>query len=324
MSYNRLTCIRTVILIMTPESSFCFVTLVTLWLPQSYFLRLHREIANRAGTYSLYHRNLSTSNDGWSGVHPSLEPGRVWERSVSALHRGLCVPESGISDMSLSTSRVSLSYGDGDQTTYAVRDLTTSFPDRGFHGIMGPSGSGKSSLLYLLSGLKLPTEGEVFYASATLSRASEAERVRLRRERFGFVFQQPFLLNYLNARENVLVAARKQDRAAERRVDALLDELRILPLAERYPAHLSGGEKQRLAVARAMVNEPEVIFADEPTAALDHANGRAVIELLARYRERGAVIVVTHDPSMIEEADRIYHLADGQLERIEERSPAGK
>ncbi len=220
--------------------------------------------------------------------------------------------------MSLRTENVTLSYGDGDQITYAVRDVSAAFPERGFYGIMGPSGSGKSSLLYLLSGLKLPTSGDVIYGGQSLSRMSDGERGRTRRERFGFVFQQPFLLNYLTARENVLVAAPAGDRQAKTRVDALLDELHILPLAERYPAHLSGGERQRLVVARAMINQPAIIFADEPTAALDHANGRAVIELLMRYRTQGAVIVVTHDPSMLAEADSIYHLTDGLLDHIEE------
>jgi putative ABC transport system ATP-binding protein len=221
--------------------------------------------------------------------------------------------------MSLGTNNVTLSYFDGDQTTYAVRDLTADFPECGFFGIMGPSGSGKSSLLYLLSGLKLPTAGDVLHEGRSLPRMRENERVRLRRECFGFVFQQPFLLNYLTARENILVAARKGERDAPRQVDALLDELNILHLGNRYPAHLSGGERQRLVVARAMINRPAIIFADEPTAALDHANGRAVIELLMRYRDRGAVLVVTHDPSMVAEADRVYHLRDGNLDHIEAR-----
>lgn len=222
--------------------------------------------------------------------------------------------------MSLRTENVSLSYGDGDQITYALRNVSVSFPERGFFGIMGPSGSGKSSLLYLLSGLKRPTSGDVFYRSKAFSQMSDSQQVRLRRECFGFVFQQPFLLNYLTARENVLVAAAAGDRQAHQRVDTLLNDLRIGHLANRFPAHLSGGERQRLVVARAMINQPDIIFADEPTAALDHANGRAVIELLMQYRERGAVLVVTHDPMMVEAADLVYHLADGQLNRIEERS----
>ena len=224
--------------------------------------------------------------------------------------------------MSLEARSVSLSYGDGDQITYAVRSVTTSFPEHGFFGIMGPSGSGKSSLLYLLSGLKQPSAGDVLYEARALSSRSDAERTRLRRRRFGFVFQQPYLLNYLTARENVLAAALPDDQDSSRYVDSLLDSLNIAHLGKRFPAHLSGGERQRLIVARSMMNRPSIIFADEPTAALDHTNGRAVIDMLASYRERGAVIVVTHDPAILEAADRIYHLYDGLLDRVENRSGA--
>jgi putative ABC transport system ATP-binding protein len=219
--------------------------------------------------------------------------------------------------MNLRTENVSLSYGDGDAITYAVHNVTLAYPERGFYGIMGPSGSGKSSLLYLLSGLKLPTEGQVFYREVPLSVQKERARVRLRRERFGFVFQQPFLLNYLTARENVLLAASENDRSAARHVDQLFDELRIAHLAHRTPTHLSGGERQRVVVARAMVNRPEIIFADEPTAALDHTHGRAVMDLLLGYRDKGTVLVVTHDPIMLAGADRIDYLLDGRLERSE-------
>ena len=225
--------------------------------------------------------------------------------------------------MYLRSENVSLSYGDGDQITFAVRDISVEIPGRGFFGIMGPSGSGKSSLLYLLSGLKIPTQGSVHCDSMVFSQLSERERARVRREHFGFVFQQPFLLNYLTARENVLVASAEGDKQARDTVDALLDELHILHLADRYPAHLSGGERQRLVVARAMINRPSVIFADEPTAALDHTNGRAVIELLMRYRGKGVVLVVTHDPSMVAEADSVYHLGDGRIDHVERRSSNG-
>lgn len=225
--------------------------------------------------------------------------------------------------MSLRADNVSLRYGDGDELTYAVKDISLTFPEQGFFGIMGPSGSGKSSLLYLLSGLKLPSSGAVVFGNVPLSSALEKERLRIRRQHFGFVFQQPFLLNYLTARENVLVAAAAHDTRAKESVDALLKELKIHHLADRFPAHLSGGERQRLVVARAMINQPTIIFADEPTAALDHANGRAVIELLMRYRSRGAVIVVTHDPTMVAEADCVYQLRDGLLDHIEQRNLPG-
>ncbi len=217
----------------------------------------------------------------------------------------------------LETVNISLSYFDGDQTTFALRGLNLEISNRGFFGIMGPSGSGKSSLLYLLSGLKQPSEGEVIFRGRSLHSISESERTNLRRKRFGFVFQQPFLLNYLTARENVLLAARSDDPDREKHVDELLRELGISNLSARKPAHLSGGEKQRVVVARAMVNRPDIIFADEPTAALDHINGRVVVELLSRYRDRGTVIIVSHDPVMLTDSDQIFHLVDGSLDRIE-------
>ncbi len=217
--------------------------------------------------------------------------------------------------MLLRTHSISLRYGDGDTLTYAVRNVTMEVPATGFFGIMGPSGSGKSSLLYLMSGLKRPTEGTVHYGDQCVSAMSSRDLAILRRKEFGFVFQQPFLLNYLTARENVLTAA-SQGVAATTSVDEILSSLSILHLADRVPAHLSGGEKQRIAVARAMVNTPRVIFADEPTAALDRTNGLAVMELLKSYRDKGLVIVVTHDETMLAGADCVYHMDDGQLHHI--------
>jgi putative ABC transport system ATP-binding protein len=209
---------------------------------------------------------------------------------------------------------VSLAYSDGDVTNYAVRDVSLEIPERGFFGIMGPSGSGKSSMLYLLSGLKQATAGEVFFRNRRYHPMSEREMAQMRRDYFGFVFQQPFLLNYLTVLENVLAAAPQGDCNSAERAQELLDHLHIAHLRYKYPYHLSGGERQRVCVARAMINDPQVIFADEPTAALDHKNGHTVIDLLSSYRDRGAVIVVTHDPEMLTGADRIFLMRDGELE----------
>lgn len=217
--------------------------------------------------------------------------------------------------MLLRTDRISLRYGDGDTLTYAVRSISIEVPATGFFGIMGPSGSGKSSLLYLMSGLKQPTEGSVYYDNRCISTMTNRDLAMLRRNEFGFVFQQPFLLNYLTARENVLTAVNLQS-GATAAADEIMSKLSILQLAERAPAHLSGGEKQRIAVARAMINRPRVIFADEPTAALDRTNGLAVMELLKSYRDEGLIIVVTHDEAMLAGADNIYHMEDGQLHHI--------
>jgi putative ABC transport system ATP-binding protein len=207
----------------------------------------------------------------------------------------------------------SLSYTDGTRTKFALRDVTVSLEPGGFYGIMGPSGSGKSSLLYILSALKPPTGGAARFGDFVYGRHSVAEVNRLRREKFGFVFQQPFLLPYLTALENIVISAPKPDNPAKEKALTLLADLGMEGLDNKLPSQLSGGEKQRVSIVRAMMNDPEVIFADEPTAALDHANGHRVVDTLAKWRTRGTVIVVTHDPEMLTGADRILLLRDGLL-----------
>ncbi|MBB6050901.1 ABC transporter ATP-binding protein [Armatimonas rosea] len=213
----------------------------------------------------------------------------------------------------LSCEKVALAYRDGERTTYALREVSLSLPPGKFYGIMGPSGSGKSSLLYLLSGLKRPTGGAVTLGSTPLSQLPDAELMRLRRTRFGFVFQQPFLLTYLTALENIVVAAPKPDAAARQKAQELLESLGLASMAGKLPGQLSGGERQRVAVARALINDPEILFADEPTAALDQTNGHRVIEALAAWRSKGTVIVVTHDAGMLTGADQLIQLRDGIL-----------
>ena len=220
----------------------------------------------------------------------------------------------------LACEEASLAYTDGTRTTYALQDVTLRLAPGRFYGIMGPSGSGKSSLLYVLSGLKRPTSGFARYGEFVYGRHPDKAVTRLRRERFGFVFQQPFLLPYLTALENIILAAPKQDAQAREKARGLLSELGMDGLENKLPSQLSGGEKQRVSVIRAMMNDPEVIFADEPTAALDHANGHRVVDSLAEWRSRGTVVVVTHDPEMVSDADEVILLRDGQLVEVDRRA----
>jgi putative ABC transport system ATP-binding protein len=213
----------------------------------------------------------------------------------------------------LAVDSVSLAYSDGDKTTYALKDLSLTLTPGKFYGIMGPSGSGKSSLLYLLSGLKRATSGEALFGQTKYSTLSDAQIHDLRRQKFGFVFQQPFLLTYLSALENILVAAPKPDKNSEEKAMEWLGKLGLASMAHKLPSQLSGGERQRVAVVRALMNDPEIIFADEPTAALDRTNGYTVIEAMAAWRGRGTVIVVTHDPEMVKDADQLIYLRDGGL-----------
>ncbi|HLO99836.1 MAG TPA: ABC transporter ATP-binding protein [Fimbriimonas sp.] len=209
---------------------------------------------------------------------------------------------------------VSLIYKDQERDVYAVKDIDLEIQPDEFVGILGPSGSGKSSLLYLLSGLKDPTLGSVIIDGQQINKLSDVERATLRLQRFGFVFQQPYLLGYLSALENVVSVAPKQiDRATH-----LMEDLGLKDKMHRLPHELSGGERQRVCVARALVNEPKLIFADEPTAALDHTNGTLVVEMLNKHRNRGSLVIVTHDPSMLKDADRILTIREGTIVGINE------
>lgn len=208
----------------------------------------------------------------------------------------------------------SLVYSDHGREVFACRALSLEIRPNEFVGILGPSGSGKSSLLYLLSGLKLPTGGCIRYAGQDLNRMTDAQRANLRLKEFGFVFQQPYLLGYLTALENVIVSAgAKLARSQAPEARRLLDALGVAGLEHRFPHELSGGQRQRVCVARALLANPKVIFADEPTASLDHTNGLQVVQLLNEHRGAGSLVMVTHDESMLAQADRVLRIEDGTV-----------
>jgi putative ABC transport system ATP-binding protein len=205
----------------------------------------------------------------------------------------------------------SLVYRDKEGDVFACRDVSLEVKPGEFLGILGPSGSGKSSLLYMLSGLKVPTSGRALYKGRGLDELSDAERSRLRLKTFGFVFQHPFLVGYLSALENIVVA--RPDADCRDEAMALLESVGLAEKWHRLPHELSGGEKQRVCVARALLGGPEVVFCDEPTAALDHTTGIKVMDLLRSHRGEGSLVVVTHDPTMLEGVDRAVHMAEGQV-----------
>ncbi len=214
---------------------------------------------------------------------------------------------------------LTLTYQDGHSTLDAVHDVSIEIDDYQFIGLLGPSGSGKSSLLYLLSGLRRPTQGDVFLDGRAYSKMSERERVALRRHEYGFVFQQHFLINYLTALENVMVSAPVQDKAHAAQAKALLTDLGLGDKLHRFPYELSGGERQRVAIARAMIHRPRVIFADEPTGLLDRHTGLQVMALLRGYRDQGSLIAVTHNPEILSQADLIIKMRDGQVIEVQDR-----
>ncbi|MDO5286457.1 MAG: ABC transporter ATP-binding protein [Actinomycetia bacterium] len=184
--------------------------------------------------------------------------------------------------------------------------------------IMGPSGSGKSTLLHCLAGILPPRRGEVWFQGERIDRLSEAERTRLRRTAFGFVFQFGQLLPELTAQENValpLLLAGASSRDASPRADRWLAALGLADLGGRRPGELSGGQAQRVAIARALVHEPQVVFADEPTGALDsHTAVEVLAQLTTEVRRCGAaLVVVTHDPVVAQQCDRTVSVIDGRL-----------
>ncbi|MFC4108025.1 ABC transporter ATP-binding protein [Micromonospora zhanjiangensis] len=188
--------------------------------------------------------------------------------------------------------------------------------------VMGPSGSGKSTLLHCLAGIVRPDSGEVRYRGRSLSELSDAERSALRRGAFGFVFQFGQLVPELTCRENVALPLRLDRtgrREAERRADEWLARLEVAELADKRPGEISGGQGQRVAVARALVTEPRVVFADEPTGALDSLNGERVMRLLSRAaRDSGAaVVLVTHEARVAAYADREVVVRDGRTRDLE-------
>ncbi len=193
-------------------------------------------------------------------------------------------------------------------------------------GILGPSGSGKTTLLGLLAGLDLPTVGEISLAGASLRDLDEDARAALRADTIGFVFQNFQLMPTLTALENVLVPLellpphRSVGReAADERARNLLERVGLASRLDHYPAQLSGGEQQRVGIARAFANEPRVLFADEPTGNLDGKTGRGIVELLLELnRERGTtLVIVTHDVDLARQTNRIVTLKDGRIEGIE-------
>lgn len=215
----------------------------------------------------------------------------------------------------LSAEDLALDYRTGNSLARAVDAVSLSVERGSFVGLIGPSGSGKSSLMYLLSGLKRPTRGSVTFEGRDYRSIPTPGLIRLRRQRFGFVFQQHFLINYLSALENVMIGAVRRNHEAAAYAQELLRRVGLGDKLRMRPYQLSIGERQRVAVARALVHRPAVVFADEPTASLDQATGREVITLLADYRTRdgGSVVVVTHDPAMLTGADRVLQMRDGRL-----------
>lgn len=224
--------------------------------------------------------------------------------------------------LALSVAGLNHWFGRGEARKQAIHDVTLDIPSGGLTALMGPSGSGKTTLLTLMGCLREVQDGSVSLLGQELRGASEARLVALRR-RLGFIFQAHNLHESLSARQNVMMGLQVKPQRDPRLDSAAAERvLGLLGLADRIdhmPANLSGGQKQRVAIARALVGGPEVVFADEPTAALDRESGMAVVALLKRLgKMRGTTtVMVTHDNRILNQADRIVTLEDGRI--VEDR-----
>jgi putative ABC transport system ATP-binding protein len=217
-------------------------------------------------------------------------------------------------------------FGDGDMRTVALDGVSMDVPAGQVTLLMGPSGSGKSTLLAVMSGLMSPTSGKVYALGRDVWTMPESQREAFRLKHCGFIFQGYNLFAALSARQQLEMVLRWGEgasaREARRRSEEMLTMLGLARRAHLRPTELSGGEKQRVAIGRALIKEPQLVFADEPTSALDWAHGEQVVELLRNAaHDRGAtVLMVAHDPRIIPYADQVVYLEDGRVKESEEES----
>lgn len=217
----------------------------------------------------------------------------------------------------ISATGLSRAFASGGATVWAVNGVSLAVGDGELVAFTGRSGSGKTTLLNLLSGLDRPTDGAAFFRGQDLSQMPERELLELRRHKIGFVFQSFGLMPLLSAQENVelpLHIAGVSWRERRRRAREALEAVGLGPRGRHRPYELSGGEQQRVSIARALVANPEVVFADEPTGELDTATARAITAILREISAQGAtVIAATHDLALAEAADRRLEMTDGSL-----------
>ena len=199
-----------------------------------------------------------------------------------------------------------------------LKGVTLEIPQGGFVIILGPSGSGKSTMLNMVGCLDLPTRGKVFLDEKDISKISEDQLAQARGRKIGFIFQQFNLLQNFNAVENVMlpmVFQGKEEKKRREMAEYLLSSVGLKERMYHKPAELSGGEQQRIAIARALSNDPEIIVADEPTGNLDSSNGRKIMETLIDLHKnhKKTIIVVTHDPTIADYGSQVVYIKDGQI-----------
>lgn len=213
---------------------------------------------------------------------------------------------------------VSKRFTTGSVRTSILNHITLDIYENDFTVIMGPSGAGKSTLLYVGSGMEKSTEGSICYQKQELTKLNEKQMAKLRANDFGFVFQQANLVSNLTLEENILVAGfmkkSNNEKKVKKRAELLLEKMNVQDARHRLPSDVSGGEAQRAAVARAVINRPSILFADEPTGALNKQNTLEVLNLLGNLNKSGqSILMVTHDMHAALRGNRILYIEDGQI-----------
>lgn len=219
-----------------------------------------------------------------------------------------------MSNYVLQMEHITKSYQDGADRNIVLNDVSLEVKQGEFIAIVGPSGSGKSTFLTIAGMLLSPDSGTISIAGIDVSAAKRREWTKIRQEHIGFIFQSHHLLPYLKAEEQLTMFQAKENQGRVN-IDEILSELGIAKCRNQYPSEMSGGEKQRVAIARAFVNDPDIILADEPTASLDGARGRQVVEMIRMEvkKHNKAAVMVTHDERVLDLADLVYHLESRTL-----------
>lgn len=218
----------------------------------------------------------------------------------------------------IKTDKVCKSYVTDGEVNNVIKNLDLELYQEDFTVIMGSSGSGKSTLLYLLSGMDKVTSGEVYLNGKNITNCKESQMAHIRQENIGFVFQGMNLIPDLTAKENIVSPSYKRKIARgvnKDRVEVLMTQMRMKEHENKFPSQLSGGQRQRVAICRALMNEPEIIFADEPTGALNSRTGENVLDIFTNMYEQGqSIVMVTHDLKAAVRGNRIIFLRDGRID----------
>jgi putative ABC transport system ATP-binding protein len=223
----------------------------------------------------------------------------------------------------LKLENVSKQFGDGDSSVKVLKDISFTINKGEFVGIVGPSGSGKSTLLSIIGALLTPSQGRILINNENIAEYKPSKLTSIRKDKIGFIFQSANLIPYLTIKDQLMLInniAKGNKKENLKRSEALISDLGLSHRLNSYPGSLSGGEKQRAAIARAFMNDPDIILADEPTASLDSKRGRQVVEMmLGEVKSRNkAAIMVTHDERVLDLCHRVLRIEDGRISETSE------